>query len=88
MSDKKKKVAMFPLTNDPKANVKGKGNQRLNTAIKAIKTLGDCCTKDYDWTEEQIQNADKLLLAAMEQAVLNLQQGKAAASKAGIPQLI
>ena len=84
----KTKKALFPLTADPKKNVLGKANQRLVTALKAIKTLGDCCTKDYDWSEDQIAAVDKQLLAAMDQTITNLREGVTAKTKAGIPQLI
>ena len=55
--------------------------KRLSSALDGIRVFGQCFGSRYDWTNEQIIEADTLLLGACTKAIEQIQMGSKIAGK-------
>jgi len=63
------------LTDDPRANVERVGQHRFGEAVKAIRTFGKCGGKRFGWTENEIQQAESVLLHEVRDAIESIRLG-------------
>jgi hypothetical protein len=78
-----KRTRKVVLSDDSTANVKMFACARLNKAATSIKVFGQCFGTKYNWSPEQIDKAESVLMQQVEQAVNNIRTGKKIA-EAGI----
>lgn len=68
----------FSITDDKKANFKNFAEDRLQTALDALRVLGNCGNRaQYEPTPEQVAKIESVLLDAVAATVARLKTGDA-----------
>ena len=72
MTARKRKVTM---TDNKKENVTKFACSRLNKAVNGVRVFGQCYGGKYEWTDEQIEKAETVLLEAVQKAIDQIKSG-------------